>query len=136
MDNLQEKDMNAALPCPFCGAEPRLVDLAGWEVHCDCGVGMVVDSPEREDVLKAWNRRVGERWARELLSDCASTFRHYERLHLGKMPPDTEKATSNANKAAHIEWALTHNALGQEPCAAVCARSPAPTSYATDGTGD
>ena len=28
---------------------------------------------------------------------------------------------------------LTHNALGQEPCAAVCARSPAPTGY-TSGT--
>lgn len=45
------------LPCPLCGADPRLVDLAGWEIHCDCGIGMVIDSPKEADVVRAWNRR-------------------------------------------------------------------------------
>lgn len=31
------------------------------------------------------------------------------------------------------DYTLPSNALGQEPCAAVCARSPAPTGY-TSGT--
>ena len=35
--------------------------------------------------------------------------------------------------AVQICWRLTHNALGQEPCAAVCARSPGPEGY-TSGT--
>lgn len=43
--------------CPFCGNTPRLVDLAGFEVICDCGVVLCLDEPDRESVVAAWNRR-------------------------------------------------------------------------------
>ncbi len=53
--------MNEKLkPCPFCGSKEIVVIENGgtYDVHCrNCGCG----SPYRykkEDVIKAWNRRV------------------------------------------------------------------------------
>lgn len=45
------------LPCPMCGSEPRLVDMAGWEILCKCGLMMAVESPKKADVVAAWNKR-------------------------------------------------------------------------------
>lgn len=48
-------------PCPFCGAEGRLIDLAGYEVHCtQCGCDVVPASGGKSDAIAAWNRRPGE----------------------------------------------------------------------------
>ena len=47
-------------------------------------------------------------------------------------PPQTE-AEAKASAMAYVREFLTPSALGQEPCAAVCARSPAPEGY-TSGT--
>ena len=48
---------NDLLGCPFCGKAPRLVDLAGWEILCRCGVNMCRATPDREALIKAWNTR-------------------------------------------------------------------------------
>lgn len=45
------------LPCPFCGSDATLRDLAGWEIHCQCGVEMVLPQPDKEPLIVAWNRR-------------------------------------------------------------------------------
>lgn len=52
-----EARVAALKPCPFCGREPKLLDLAGWEVQCDCGVNLCLESPEQAAVIKAWNQR-------------------------------------------------------------------------------
>ena len=50
--------MNEALPCPMCGNPPRVVDLGGWEVICDCGVDYCSHTdPSKEAALAGWNRR-------------------------------------------------------------------------------
>lgn len=43
-------------PC-ICGKIPKLVDLAGWEITCNCGVNFCIDSPVKFDVVTAWNHR-------------------------------------------------------------------------------
>jgi Lar family restriction alleviation protein len=43
-------------PCPFCGREPRLLDLAGYEVICGCGASMVT-GPKQAEAISAWNTR-------------------------------------------------------------------------------
>ena len=48
------------LPCPFCGGEAALRDLAGWEVICknmQCGANHLSDDPSKEGAVKAWNTR-------------------------------------------------------------------------------
>lgn len=45
------------LPCPFCGSDAKLCDLAGWEIHCQCGAEMVLPLPDKEPLIAAWNRR-------------------------------------------------------------------------------
>jgi hypothetical protein len=47
------------MPCPLCGQQPRVVDLAGWEVLCKCGVNFCREGPEKEQLIAAWNTRVG-----------------------------------------------------------------------------
>jgi hypothetical protein len=46
-------------PCPLCGGKPRLVDLAGWEIHCDCGLQLWHELPDKEPLIDRWNTRVG-----------------------------------------------------------------------------
>jgi hypothetical protein len=43
-------------PCPFCSSIPTLRDLAGWEIHCKCGIGMVLAEPDKGPLIAAWNR--------------------------------------------------------------------------------
>jgi len=47
------------LPCPFCGKAPRLCDMGGWEIFCECGADMClhVETPEPEPLIAAWNTR-------------------------------------------------------------------------------
>ena len=52
------------LPCPFCGGEARVYQhpfLGTWSAYCtnnnDCGAS-IRDGNTKEDVIKAWNRRV------------------------------------------------------------------------------
>ena len=53
------------LPCPFCGAQPKVGSLGGdkenWCVWCpDCGGGCFensYDEPCKQDMLKKWNTR-------------------------------------------------------------------------------
>lgn len=48
----------AALHCPMCGKQPRVIDLGGWEVLCDCGLSLCLgDDPSRDGVVAAWNTR-------------------------------------------------------------------------------
>ena len=52
-------------PCPFCGAAPTCVDLAGWEVYCrNCGAsgptvfaGTTNETTLRADAIETWNKR-------------------------------------------------------------------------------
>lgn len=57
--------MSELKPCPFCGADDRLVqaftrateDFAYWSVEClDCGVE-IADDESQEAADAAWNRR-------------------------------------------------------------------------------
>jgi len=45
------------MPCPLCGQQPRVVDLAGWEVLCNCGLALCLDTPDKDLLLAAWNTR-------------------------------------------------------------------------------
>ena len=55
--NASERTLSDLLGCPFCGEAPRLVDLAGWEILCGCGVNMCLATPDQESLIKAWNTR-------------------------------------------------------------------------------
>lgn len=65
--------------CPFCGREPRLVDLAGFEVLCDCGASMVT-GPTRVEAITAWNTRPA------LLRDAGDGWRSIDEI-----PPHNRK---------------------------------------------
>lgn len=56
-------------PCPFCGSKPYVGSLGGnkenWAIWCTlCGwddeiaVEMGIDGDTKEEIIKAWNRRV------------------------------------------------------------------------------
>jgi hypothetical protein len=53
--------MSELLNCPFCQRAPRIADLCGWEVICECGVLYSLEGPEdcadREKTIAAWNTR-------------------------------------------------------------------------------
>lgn len=48
----------AILPCPLCGAEAQLVDFAGYEVLCACGLNYCDGTDaSAEAAARGWNRR-------------------------------------------------------------------------------
>ena len=51
------QDTNTLKPCPFCGGKPFLRDFGGWEIHCYCGIQMILETPEQAPLIPAWNRR-------------------------------------------------------------------------------
>lgn len=57
---LKQWQANEPLPCPCCGGTPFIgVRGASFVVVCeDCGLS--TQSGELEDVLRVWNRRVGD----------------------------------------------------------------------------
>lgn len=54
---LSDSNALVMLPCPLCGSEPDLVDIAGWEIWCKCGLGLVLENPDKDDLVKHWNIR-------------------------------------------------------------------------------
>ena len=59
--------MDKLTPCPFCGAEPRLLDSTQLArrpmfrghrgIACWCGAILI--APTNKEAVEAWNRRVG-----------------------------------------------------------------------------
>jgi hypothetical protein len=45
------------LPCPICGYDPLLVDFAGWEIVCKCGISMCLETSDKKSLIEAWNQR-------------------------------------------------------------------------------
>ena len=44
------------LPC-LCGTVPNLVDLAGWEILCPCGISFCLhENPTLEATVSGWNK--------------------------------------------------------------------------------
>ena len=68
------------LPCPFCGREPRLVDLAGYEVLCGCGASMVT-GPTQAEAIAAWNTRAHS-------SEIAGALAAFQRVRDALEQPD------------------------------------------------
>lgn len=48
------------LPCPLCGSQPKLADMAGWEIVCQCGINLCLATPTIAPLIAAWNRRATE----------------------------------------------------------------------------
>ncbi len=53
--------MSEPIKCPLCGEIPVLIDLAGWEIWCKCGIQLVLDNgSDKEALIIAWNTRVND----------------------------------------------------------------------------
>lgn len=77
--------MNELKPCPLCGDQPRIADLGGWEVLCDCGLCFELpgdgDNADRTKTLAAWNRR----------HEMPKSMVHRLATQMGWSPPSTPK---------------------------------------------
>ena len=83
----------AALPCPFCGATPKIMPWHGGQfskrtIACendDCDVSPCVTGATEGDALKRWNRRAPARAAPK------SKVHYLRRLHRAGGPSGTTK---------------------------------------------
>ena len=48
--------------CPFCGGEVKLMNLAGWEIGCKCGLNMVPSDSDfsKDEFIEQWNKRASQ----------------------------------------------------------------------------
>ncbi len=82
---LDSKALEAALPCPFCGKEPRL-RYYDWPhkpayMNCDdCGVVLAAGDGTPAEVIATWNRRAA-------LPPPADELRAPIKLEIAKPPP-------------------------------------------------
>lgn len=88
------KPESRVMPCPFCGALPRLVDFAGWEIHCKCGISMCLVGPDKEPLVAAWNSRAHQ--SNPDLERDSARFQWVERnwhagLHIDYFGPESER---------------------------------------------
>ena len=52
----KDEERAVLAPCPFCGGEPKLIDAAGYEVWCNCGISFC-KHPDKESTVRSWNTR-------------------------------------------------------------------------------